>query len=232
MVRIAIVDDQERDARLLGQALDRYAAERGVALEHSWLPSATDFLAGYRHQYEIVFMDIRMPGLDGMSAARSLRQIDQGVALVFLTSLAQYAVDGYELDAVDYILKPVSYEALKLKLPRVLARCPSPQQEVVVQSGGKSTRLLPDEIEFVEIYDHHIQFVTTRGTVRAYGTLKEIEQQLPEGFFRVNNQTIVNLRHVRGVEGQDVAVGGRRFSISRGRRKEFLEALQRAYSAR
>lgn len=232
MYRIAIVDDEEKDARRLQQALDRYAAERGVAFEHSWIPSAATFLSNYRHQYQIVFLDIRMPGIDGMSAARSLREMDQAVALVFLTSLAQYAVDGYELDAVDYILKPVSYEALKLKLPRILARSPVREREVVVQSGANRVRLQPSEIAFVEIYDHHIQFVTSKGVIRAYGTLKEVEQELPEGFFRVNNQTIVNLRHVQGIQGQDVTVDSRKFTISRGRRKEFLEALQAAYGRR
>lgn len=77
----------------------------------------------------------------------------------------------------------------------------------------------------MEIFDHHIQYMTQNGVIRAYGTLKEIEDTLPEGFFRVNNQTIINLKHVTSVNGENVVLGGREFPLSRRRRKSFLEAL-------
>lgn len=226
MYRIAIVEDQERDALRLAGALDRYAQEKHVELEHTWFGSATAFLESYRHQYQLVFMDIRMPGgVDGMSAAHELREMDHTVVLVFLTSLAQYAVESYTVEATDYILKPVTYAALSLKLPRILGRCSVEEADVLIQSGGSTTRLRPSEILYVEIYDHHIQYQTSRGVVRAYGTLKEVESALPKGFFRVNNQTIVNLGCVNSVSVTDTVVAGRTFPVSRGRRKTFLAAL-------
>lgn len=229
MFRIAIVEDQERDARRLSTALDRYMQEKQVQLHYVWFKSATEFLENYRHQYQLVFMDIRMPGgVDGMSAARELRQTDHAVVLVFLTSLAQYAVEGYAVDAADYILKPVTYAALELKMPRILSRCSVEEEEILIQSGGSTTKLQPGEILYIEIYDHHIQYHTTGGIVRAYGTLKEVENALPQGFFRINNQTIVSLRGVRSVSGTETVVADRTFSVSRGRRKEFLAALNGA----
>ncbi len=228
MYRIAIVEDQERDARKLAEALDRYAQKKRVELEHTWFASATAFLEGYRHQYQLVFMDIRMPGgVDGMSAAHELRETDHTVVLVFLTSLAQYAVESYAVEATDYILKPVTYAALELKLPRILSRCQADDEEIIIQSGSSAVKLRASEIFYVEIYDHHIQYLTQRGVVRSYGTLKEVESVLPESFFRVNNQTIVNLRYVRRVDSTDTLVQERRFPVSRGRKKEFLAALNR-----
>ena len=186
-------------------------------------------LDSYQHQYELVFMDIRMPGLNGMMAAHELREMDHTVVLVFLTSLAQYAVESYEVEATDYILKPITAAALDLKLPRILNRCMvESEEEVVIQSGGTTTRLRPNELHYVEIYDHHIQFVTASGIMRSYGTLKAVEDALPDVFFRVNNQTIVNLRFVTHVGSNDTRVAGRTFPISRGRRKEFLSALHLA----
>lgn len=226
MYRIAIVEDQEKDARKLCAALERYAQDKGVQLAYQWFQSASAFLEEYRHQYQLVFMDIRMPGgVDGMSAAHELREMDHAVVLVFLTSLAQYAVESYTVEATDYILKPIAYAALELKLPRILRHCAVREEEVLIQSGGSTTKLRPSEIIYVEIYDHHIQYLTSRGVVRAYGTLKEVESALPAGFFRVNNQTIVNLRCVSSVSGADTVVAGRTFPISRGRRKDFMAAL-------
>ena len=102
------------------------------------------------------------------------------------------------------------------------------EEEVVIQSGGTTTRLRPNELHYVEIYDHHIQFVTASGIMRSYGTLKAVEDALPDVFFRVNNQTIVNLRFVTHVGSNDTTVAGRTFPISRGRRREFLSALHLA----
>lgn len=228
MYRIAIVEDSEQDARLLMATLDRYAEQKKLQLDYVWMNNAARFLETYRGQYGIVLFDIRMPGLDGMSAARELRMMDRTVVIAFLTSLAQYAVEGYEVEAVDYILKPITYAALELKLPRILARCYVDEPEIIIQSNGSSVKMSVNELQYVEIYDHHIQFLTTNGIVRSYGTLKDVEAQLPDVFFRINNQTIVNLRFVRHVDSQSAAVAGRSFSISRGRRKAFLAALHGA----
>lgn len=225
MYRIAIVEDQAGDERRLVSLLEQYAREENQQFSLTVFHSAMAFLEDYTHHFELVFMDIRLPGLDGMEAAHELRRLDHAVALVFLTSLAQYAVESYEVDAADYILKPVTAAALRLKLPRILARCSQAQAEVVIRSEEGTLRLKANELRFVEIYDHHIHFDTAGGVRRAYGTLKEIERALPDGFFRVNNQTIVNLGCVTRVEGESVTVAGRVFPISRGRRKEFLSAL-------
>ena len=156
MYRIAIVEDSEQDARLLMTMLDRYASEKHVQLEYRWMNSASRFLEDYHQQYGIVLFDIRMPGLDGMSAARELRAMDRSVVIVFLTSLAQYAVEGYAVEATDYILKPITYAALELKMPRILSRCQQEEPEIIIQSNGTSVKLLANELQYVEIYDHHI----------------------------------------------------------------------------
>ena len=225
MIRIAVVEDQEQDSERLTEALERFSKEKNIAFSITRMASAVEFLETYRHQFDIVFMDIRMPCMDGMQAAHELRTMDSAVILVFLTSLAQYAVESYEVEASDYILKPITYASLELKLPRLLRKCAVDEPEIMIQNGNASTRLKPNELFYVEIYDHHIQFMTRHGVLRSYGTLKEVEKMLPGGFFRINNQTIVNLRFVTRVEALDAHIAGRTFSISRGRRKEFLSAL-------
>lgn len=227
MLKIAVVEDEQKEAQQLLSHLERYSGERGEELQCRWISSAVDFLESYQRQYDIVFMDIQMPGIDGMRAAERLRAIDSTVVLIFVTSLAQYAIQGYSVGALDYILKPVSYPALALKLQRAVSYCDQHRERaVVINTNDGMVRLSESQIRYVEIYDHHILYHTTQGNYRAYGTLKQVEQVLPEkGFFRCNNQCIVNLNCVTKIDGFNAIVDGKTFTISRLRKKDFLREL-------
>ena len=228
MYRIAIVDDAEQDSRRLTAFLTRFQEEKGVDLQAEWLQSAEIFLEKYQRQYDIVFMDIRMGGMDGMRAAHKLREIDQTVILIFLTSLAQYAVQGYEVDALDYILKPITYPALELKLQKALSRCKKETEEIVISVGTERYRVPAADLAYIEVFEHHLHYKTATDIIKGYGTLKDVEKLLPEkGFFRVNNQTIVNLRRVQRISGNTVTVDEREFDISRMRKKDFLSEFHR-----
>ena len=184
-------------------------------------------MESYQRQYDIIFMDIQMPGIDGMRAAERLRAIDSTVVLIFVTSLAQYAIQGYSVGALDYILKPVSYPALALKLQRAVSYCVQHKElGIVISTNDGMVRLGERQIKYVEIYNHHILYHTTQGNYSAYGTLKQVEQALPEtGFFRCNNQCIINLGYVTKIDGYNAIVDGKTFTISRLRKKDFLKEL-------
>ncbi|MBQ8162084.1 MAG: response regulator transcription factor [Clostridia bacterium] len=230
MVRIAIVEDSEQDSHRLQTCLDRYGAEKDVKMQTSWHRSAEEFLDSFQYQYDIVFMDIRMGGMDGMKAAHKLREKDDKVILIFLTSLAQYAVQGYEVDALDYILKPLTYPALELKFQRALRRChpKEDEEEILIASGTERYRVKAEELFYIEVFEHHLHYKTARETIKGYGTLKDVEKLLPEkGFFRLNNQTIVNLRHIQQIRGNTAVLDGREFDISRMRKKDFMAEFHR-----
>lgn len=227
MLKIAVVEDEQKEAQQFLSHLERYSNERGEELQCHWISSAVDFLEGYRRQYDIIFMDIQMPGIDGMRAAERLRTMDSTVVLIFVTSLAQYAIQGYSVGALDYILKPVSYPALTLKLQRAISCCAQHKElGVVISTNDGLVRLGERQIKYVEIYNHHILYHTTQGNYSAYGTLKQVEQLLPgKVFFRCNNQCIVNLGYVTKFDGCSAVVDGKTFTVSRLRKKDFLKEL-------
>lgn len=120
MWKAAVVEDEREAAERIAEYLGRFGAENGETFDVSYYGDAEAFLAGYDPECDIVFMDIQLPDMSGMDAARALRAVDSEVTLVFVTSMVQYAVSGYEVSALDFIVKPVSYPNFAMKMKRVL----------------------------------------------------------------------------------------------------------------
>ncbi len=232
MLHIAIVEDTPSEAQRLESYIQRFSQEKGEALRHTRYENADAFLREYRSQYDIVFMDIEMPGVNGMDAARQLREKDPSVILIFVTHLSQYAINGYEVDALDYIVKPIGYPAFALKLKRaVTRRRGAREEEITLSTNTGPLRLRASALKYVEIYKHHIVYYTELGEYKAYGVLKDVEAVLPKAqFFRCGGSYIVNLRHVMAVSGMEVLVDGRAIPISRARKKELVAELNRYFS--
>ncbi|HIW03386.1 MAG TPA: LytTR family DNA-binding domain-containing protein [Firmicutes bacterium] len=227
MRNIAIVEDDDKEAGLLEEQLRRYEKETGAEYRVVRFSDAIAFLTGYSADYDIVFMDIEMPDLDGMTAAKKLREVDPEVILVFVTNMAQYAVEGYEVSAMDFMVKPVRYDNLKLKLERAEKKLEGKGEDRFLVRGknGPVVICVPD-IRYVEVTDHMLTFYTNEGAIKVTGSLKEIEKRL-EGrdFSRANSCYLVNLKYVTGASDGMVTVGGDRLSISRARRKSFMSDL-------
>ena len=109
MIRVAIVEDEDIAARQLEQCLQQYESGHDIRFSSCRFRDALEFLEQYQPLYDLIFMDIGMPGLDGMEAAVRLRAMDSVTPLIFVTSMVQYAVRGYEVDALDFVVKPVRY---------------------------------------------------------------------------------------------------------------------------
>ena len=234
MLHIAIVEDTPNEAQRLESYVQRYSREKGEALRHTRYENADAFLREYRSQYDIVFMDIEMPGINGMDAAKQLREKDPSVILIFVTHLSQYAINGYEVDALDYIVKPIGYPAFALKLKRAVSRRKGArEEEIILSTNIGPLRLRVSALKYVEIYKHHIVYYTELGEYKAYGVLKDVEAALPkEQFFRCGGSYIVNLRHIMALSGMNVLVDGRDIPISRARKKELVAELNRYFNGR
>lgn len=227
MLKIAIVEDQPSASQRLTEFLQRYANENGDAFNITIFSDAMDFLGSFRQIYDLVFMDIELPGMDGMTAARRLREQDSKVKLVFVTNLAQYAADGYEVDALDYLIKPLYYGNFELKMRRILAHWHENDESVLVTRQSGYQRLALSEVRYVEVRGHKLSYHTENGVVSGSGSLLETETKLhPKGFLRCNQCYLVNPRHIKEVGGYTIVmVGGDTLQISRPRKKAFMMEL-------
>ena len=132
MFRIAIVEDQEETREKLNRFVRQYAQEQGLQVEISLITDGAEIAEHYTPGFDIIFMDVEMPRLDGFGAAEAIRAVDADVVLVFVTNMAQYAIRGYEVDALDYVLKPVNYYQFCTKLSRAIQRV----QRLMVAGAG------------------------------------------------------------------------------------------------
>ena len=230
MLRCAIVEDSPRELEHLKECLARYSAERDIPLETTVFGDAASFLEHYRADYDIVFMDIELPGINGMEAARRLREIDRQVILIFVTNMAQFAVKGYEVDALDYIIKPAQYGPLSIKLDRAAQRWRAAAESVMVALPTGTQRLLLWEIYYIEVQGHKLTYHTEKGQLPGTGTLQDAEQRLHgKGFLRCNKCYLVNQKHIQTVTGSDVVLSnGEKLQISRLRKQDFREELARS----
>ena len=121
-MRLAIVEDEKNFANNILGYLQRFQKETGYQIETVWFQDGCDIAEEYKSDFDIILMDIQMRFMDGMTAARKIREADKGVIIIFITNMAQYAIQGYEVDALDYVLKPIAYFAFSQKLSRAIGR--------------------------------------------------------------------------------------------------------------
>lgn len=225
MIRIAIVEDAAFDRQVLRDCLHEYGQETGTELLITEFTGGTAFLEQYQEDLDLIFMDIMMDGLDGLTTARKLRRRDDKVMLVFVTSMLQYAVQGYSVDAMDFIVKPVTYTGLKLCMDRVVRRLNETTPVRLRFTNREGTHSVDAaEICYIESLEHKIVVHTVQGEIQSDMSLAAAEKMVKAlPFFRCHVSYLVNLRYVDRVSGNDVWVNGDRLAISRYRRKDFLE---------
>ena len=230
MLRILIVEDTPEEAAVLQAHLERYATEHGLDLNVAWLNNALDFLED-RPQADLIFMDIDMPGINGLDAARQLREHDAMTPLVFVTNLAQYAVRGYEVDAVDFMVKPVGYEDFRMRMARAMRAMERNfvQTRLVSDPDGSRVVALRD-IVYLELVRHDLHYHLADGsTIRERGSIRAAEESLPsDTFLRMSQGCLVNMGHVALVRTDSVELDdGTQVYFSRSRKRACLDTLNR-----
>jgi len=227
MKNIAIVEDDAEAADLLERYLSRYTETCGEEFKIARFCDPISFLTNYKANYDIVCMDIKLPGFDGMKAARKMRELDKDVTLIFVTNMAQYAVNGYEVGALDFIVKPVTYPNFALKLHRAFTHIEGKKGNKVYISVENGVMCFSSsEIMYVEIIKHRIIYHTRYGDYFSHGTLKKAEMQIADSHFvKCNSCYLVNLRYVTAVVNYEAFLGDIRLQISHPKRRDFLRAL-------
>lgn len=229
MYHIAIVEDELEFSSQLQNYLEQYQKENDVEFKISVFQNGAGILKDYSPEYDAVFLDIEMPEVNGMEAAERIREMDEDVVIMFITNMAQYALFGYSVGALDFVMKPINYYTFSMKLRRVLKRVKKKEKEqhtIVLNLADGMKKLDTKQIYYVEIQNRLLHYHTTEGEYVVKGTMQSVEQMLADyPFAKCNHWYLVNLLHVKEVKKNIVAVGSHELEISRRNKNAFMNAL-------
>lgn len=225
MVRVAIVEDKKEYSESLHVFTKKFFKENSVEFTVDIIENGLDLVKRYKSQYDVLLLDIEMPLLDGMEAAKRIRQIDDSVIIIFVTNMAQFAVNGYEVDAVSFLVKPISYFMLSVAMKKALNLLVHRKNTDIMITTKQNIRVVSsDDLLYVESFKNDLFYVTSKEKIQARGVLKNIESKLSgHNFSRCNNGLLVNLKYVTSINNNIVVVNHEELPISRGRKKEFVD---------
>ena len=230
-MRIAVIDDQPADRETIAALVSRWAKERPETVVSVPFPSAAAFLFAYSEDkdFNILLLDVEMTGEDGISLAKRLRQEGCAAEIVFVTSHFELAGEGYEVDALHYLVKPVSPEKLSAVLTKAADRLKAAPPSVVISSEGETVRLTERELLYVEAFLHYLVLHTEGRDYRIKEPLSEFAGRLSEDFFRIHRSVLVNLCRIVKITRTDVTLdSGDILPVSRGK----YDAVNRAFIER
>ncbi|MBQ7795455.1 MAG: response regulator transcription factor [Lachnospiraceae bacterium] len=227
MYHIAIVEDEAAFSDQLKEYLKQYEQEHNVAFKLSVFDDGSKILASYEPVYDVILLDIEMPEVDGMTAAGRIREIDSDVVMMFITNIASYAIRGYEVGALDFVMKPITYYSFAMRLTRALKRVLQRERQQILLTlpdGVKKVEI--NQIYFIEVQNRILHYHTDEGEFTMRGTMQSVEEMFASHpFVKCNHWYMVNLSHVSEVRKNTVIVGGHELEISRRNRTPFLKAL-------
>ncbi len=227
-MRVGILEDEREVAEKIKNYIQKFFDERGENVQIFSYSDAYSLIESYHSDMDVLFMDIQMDLMNGMEAATHIRQKDPHVIIVFVSNLAQYAVEGYSVNAFDFILKPVDYNGFAMKLERICKELKhkNPDRLLYVKTKNEFVRLNVSKISYVEVKSHDLIYHVGNDTIVSRNTLKNVTQELEKHYFSLcNNCYLVNLDYVRKVNKMVILSTGDELPISQGKRKQFMTAL-------
>lgn len=228
-MKIAIVEDQKVEQERLTSYIQSYCQEHGLSVDITCFNDGIGITSDYQKMFDVIYLDVEMEIMDGMTTAKKIRQVDRDVLIVFVTNHSQVAIQGYSVEAIDFLLKPLSHFVFEEHFKKILRKLPSPEEEeayLYIKNKASTFKIAQKDIFYIESEGHHLHIHTKEETITTSNSLKNMESLLDKkNFFRSNSGYIVNLTYVERIEGSISYVNGVPLQISRPRKKEFMTAL-------
>lgn len=231
MIRIGVCDDNEICLELTKTLLENWANEANVEVEISLFENGEGFIENCnKAKFDVVFLDIIMPEMDGMEVAHIIRSTDKDMKIVFLTSSANYAVESYDVKAAGYCLKPVSYDRIKNIMDSFIEENKNENKPcILVKVNGGYQKIYQHEIEYIEAQNKQVEIVLVNKSLVIHNTISSYEELLKDNdnFYRCHRSFLVYLPNIDFIDSSHIQTkSGKTIPIARGVHKDFKKYYQ------
>lgn len=206
-LKIAVCDDDRTDQDYVIGFLRNWAEENNRIIEIRTFFSAEEFLFQYAEEkdFHILVLDIEMDKMNGVELAKKLREDNRDIQILFVTGFPDYIAEGYEVDALHYLMKPVTQEKIFAVLNKAIANLKTMENNLLfLQVNGEMIKFITDNIFYVEVFSHSCILHTTEGNVEIKISISELESKLGEGFIRVHRSYLVNLEQIKKIAKTEI----------------------------
>ena len=227
-MNIAVVDDNLNDRKMILDYLSQFFNESGGDYTTSTFEDGVSFLKDYSFSYDFIIFDIDMPQMSGIDTAKELRKKDSNVTIMFVTNMPQYALEGYSVEAVDYVLKPLSYPDFRLKMKKATRYILRNSVKKVTINTTEEGLITVDssDIYYVESKLHYIYYHTKKGIYKMRAKLTEVEDiLLPYHFARSGGSFLINLAYLEKIDGNEIVIAGETLPLSRRMKASLMSAF-------
>ncbi|WP_300528416.1 LytR/AlgR family response regulator transcription factor [Peptacetobacter sp.] len=225
MVNIVICENDKNDQEFVKAKVVEILDDLNIEYEIKVYNSGDDLLEGYDKYTDIILLDIQMDGLDGMETARKIREFDDNVEIIFITSFVEYALEGYEVNAYRYLLKPVKDENLRTSLINCLNDRNFVKRSIVIKEGDTRIKISLKDIMYIEVQGNDITVHTLKDTYRTKGTMSNFETEINSNMFvRCHKSYLVNLEYIKSIKRYtSILVNDEEVPLSRNKYKEIKD---------
>lgn len=232
MIRIAICEDEKEQQELLKNYIEKIFEKLYIKYSLDIFNSGEELLEKYSKDIDLILLDIQLGEINGMDTARKIRVLDNNVEIIFITSLIEYALEGYKVRAYRYLVKPVKYEDIKENIINCIKEVEIKNKYIIIKKQGHQIKLDINEITYIEVQKETITIHTLNGVYKINGTMNNIEKEIDcSRFFRCHKSFLVNLEHIKIIKqyiailenNEEVPVSRYRFKEIKGKFFDLIE---------
>ncbi|MBT9775179.1 response regulator [Clostridium sp. MCC353] len=227
-IRFAVCEDEKDAAEVLNGYIDTLCASLGEEAQIFVFNSGEELLENYPEKLDILLLDIKMGELDGIETAKKIREQKKDVCIIFITSMAQYAIEGYRVRAFSFLTKPVQYEDFRIEVTAAIKKLKEARgKELLIREGQKVYRVRSASIYYIEVQNHKVILHLKDRALSFHGKISGLEEELKGwGFGRCHVAFLVSFRYVASVSAESLTLhNGEQIPVSRNRKKEFLKGM-------
>lgn len=225
--RIAICDDEQNQIEYITSIVTSWSNHKGHSCEIRTFASAEAFLFEYEEDkaYDILLLDVEMKNMNGIELAKRIRKDNNRAEIIFITSHFEFVGEGYEVDALHYLIKPISVEKLTQVLTKAAEKLSGEPPSVVISCEGETVKLYESDILYVESFLHYIVIHTKDNEYKIKENISVFENKVSDVFYRIHRSYLVSLKYITRISRTSVNIGNTELPLSRGKYDDINRAF-------